>query len=147
MLVVILVHIHASMSTRRKRYPLSLKREVVTKAKELIDQGFSLRKTAVYFEQQSLQLSPTQLSKWMKSEGKMNSDNPTTGLPKSAKARSLHPGKQSTIAKIGPQLLEWVIQQRDKGMAVSRKMVIIKTSSMVLPKTTKIFRTKTTMTV
>jgi hypothetical protein len=65
------------MSTR-KRYPLSLKREVIKKAKELLDQGLSLRKTAAYFEQQRLYLSAIQLSKWLKNEEKMNLANAVT---------------------------------------------------------------------
>jgi hypothetical protein len=101
------------------RYPISLKREVVKKAKELLNQGFSLRKTAASFENQ-IHLSAIQLSNWIKSEEKMNNDDPTIGMVKSAQALSLHRGRDSTIAGISAQLLEWVIQNRDMGMPVSR---------------------------
>jgi hypothetical protein len=114
----------------RKRYPLSVKREVVKKAKELLDKGFSLRKTAAFFEYQQLYLSAIQLSKWIKSEEKMNLANAATGLPKSSHALSLHPGKLLTIHNISAVLLEWIIQNREMGMPVSRNMVILKASSL-----------------
>jgi hypothetical protein len=107
-----------------------LKREVVKKAKELLDQGFSLRKTAAFFEYQHLYLSAIQLSKWIKSEERMNLANAATGLPKSSHALSLHPGKLSTIHNISAELLEWIIQNREMGMPVSRNMVILKASSL-----------------
>jgi hypothetical protein len=122
-------HRNASMLTR-KRYPLSLKREVVKKAKELLNQGFSLCKTAAFFEYQHLYLSAIQLSKWIKSEERMNLANAATGLPKSSHALSLHPGKLSTIHNISAELLEWIIQNREMGMPVSRNMVILKASSL-----------------
>jgi hypothetical protein len=107
-----------------------LKREVVKKAKELLNQGFSLQKTAASFENQ-LHLSAIQLSNWIKSEEKMNNDDPTIGMVKSAQALLLHRGRDLTIAGISAQLLEWVIQNRDMGMPpVSRNMVILKASSL-----------------
>jgi hypothetical protein len=101
MLSVLIVHRNASMSTRRNRYPLSLKREVVKKAKELLNQGISLRKTAKYFgEHRNLHLSAIQLSTWLKSEAKMNLSNAASGLPKSGNALSLHPGKLSIVQRV-----------------------------------------------
>jgi hypothetical protein len=117
-----------SMSNR-KRYPISLKREIVKKAKELLDQGLSLRKTAACFEHQ-LKLSAIQLSNWIKKEERMNAEDPTTGIMKSAQALSLHRGPDSTIAGISDQLLEWIIQNRETGMPVSRNMVILKASTL-----------------
>jgi hypothetical protein len=111
------------------RYPISLKREVVKKAKELLNQGVSLRKTAASFDNH-LKLSAIQLSNWIKKEEKMNAADPISGIVMSAQALSLHPGKQSTISGISAQLLEWITQNRDKGMPVSRNMVIIKASSL-----------------
>jgi hypothetical protein len=108
-----------------------LKREVVKKAKELLDHGFSLRKTAAFFEYQHLYLSAIKLSKWIKSKERMkNLANAATGLPKPAHAHSLHPGKLSTIHNIPAELLEWIIQNREMGMPVSRNMVILKASSL-----------------
>jgi hypothetical protein len=69
-----------------------LKREVVKKAKELLNQGFSLQKTAASFENQ-LHLSAIQLSNWIKSEEKMNNDDPTIRMVKSAQALSLQHGR------------------------------------------------------
>jgi hypothetical protein len=60
----------------------------------------------------------------------MNNNDPTIGMVKSAQALSLHRGRDSTIAGISAQLLEWVIQNRDMGMPVSRNMVILKASSL-----------------
>jgi hypothetical protein len=60
----------------------------------------------------------------------MNFANTASGLPKSGTALSLHPGKLSTIHKISDELLQWIIHNRGKGMAVSRNMVIIKASSL-----------------
>jgi hypothetical protein len=72
-----------------------LKREIVKKAKKLPDQGLSLRKTAACFEHQ-LKLSAIQLSNWIKKEERMNAEDPTTGIMKSAQALSLHRGPDST---------------------------------------------------
>jgi hypothetical protein len=58
-------------------------------------------------------------------------NNPTNSVfPKSAQARSLHPGQDSLIAGIAPQLLEWIISHRDVGMPISRNMVILKASTL-----------------
>jgi hypothetical protein len=53
----------------RKRYPIALKREVVSQAKKLLSQGLSLRKTAASFSP-NLKVSAIQLSKWIKNESK-----------------------------------------------------------------------------
>jgi hypothetical protein len=49
---------------------------------------------------------------------------------KSAQALSLHRGPDLTIAGISDQLLEWIIQNHDTGMPVSRNMVILKASTL-----------------
>jgi hypothetical protein len=106
-----------------------LKRDVVKKAKELLDQGYSLRKTAAYFNTKLLNLSAIQLSVWIKSENKMNDANPS-GIMKSTQACSLNAGRTSSIAGFSSQLLEWIITNRDLGMPVSRNMVVRKASSL-----------------
>jgi hypothetical protein len=91
-----------------------------------------------------LKLSAIQLSNWIKKEERMNAEDPTTGIMKSAQALSLHRGPDSTIAGISDQLLEWIIQNRDTGMPVSRYMVILKASTRPVTKTT-IFPSSTMM--
>lgn len=103
----------------RRMYTVAEKRSIIMEAKKLMSKGLSLRKTAEHFR-----LSAIQLSRWINAEDKLYEPNVRVSQV------LLHPGNRSSLHAIKGELIDFISNNRKLGMPVSRRMVIMKASSL-----------------
>lgn len=100
----------------RRFYPLKFKIEVAKKGIEVLkDEGQSFK---AFARQKSLQ--PSQIRRWIKNLPSLKK------VPvKHLRRKTMHPGGRSSLAK-SKELVEWVVNLRKEGMAISLNMAVIK---------------------
>jgi len=75
-------------------------------------------------------IQPNQYRLWKKNLAELKKRN--------GKAKSSHPGRQSILSEIDDELLQFVFEHREQGMAMSVVMIAVKASALHRP-----FREKT----
>ena len=112
----------------RKRFTVSQQLAFVKCWDEEREKGKGLRAFA-----RELGVDPTQLRRWKSMvttiEERMT-NNGGRGRTLSATAASLHPGRKSCLHDIEDALLDFIFSNRDQGLAVSVRMVVMKASQL-----------------
>jgi transposase-like protein len=109
----------AATTMVKKSYTIKYKIDVIAVATERIATGESIRSVADFFE-----LQPSQLRRWLKNENVYNDVNSTA-------AKSTCGGRPSSLEAIEEQLLIWIFELREQGLAISYRMVQIKSASLL----------------
>jgi hypothetical protein len=109
------------MKTNRKRYCVKDKLNVLKKVKQMMDSDkVSFRAAAA-----KLSLDSGMVTRWKRDEDKLNQAS-------SKKMKSMHTGRkpQLEVDDVEKELLSWVFEQRQQGLAVSNVSVLIKAASL-----------------
>jgi hypothetical protein len=103
----------------KKSYTIKYKLDVISVASEKLATGDTVRSVADFFE-----LQPSQLRRWLKNESAYKNIN-------SSAAKSTCGGRSSSLDVIEEQLLEWIFEMREQGLALTYRMVQIKSASLL----------------